>query len=168
MSDSGANEDELIKQKLSGVMEVAGVTPTDETLQTMYEFVLLKKSMNSTKGSSPPSATQEVKLLPKTHVESQPKVDSPQEGRITRNKTEQVERVTKIARPEECTATLDSPSTVKIEPTPLKSVGEPQTHTTSQEDGTGDEEISDEDNESDLQVYEELCPIEHYYYYFFC
>jgi hypothetical protein len=31
MSNSGANEDKLIKKKLSGVMEEAGVTPTDET-----------------------------------------------------------------------------------------------------------------------------------------
>jgi hypothetical protein len=136
------------------------VTPTDETLQAMYEFVLLKKSMNSTKASSPLSATQEVKLLPKTHVMSQPKVNSPQEGSTTWNETEQVERVTEIARPEECTTTLDFLSTVKIEPTPLKSVGGPQMHTTSEEDGTGDEEISDENNESDLQVDEELCPIE--------
>jgi hypothetical protein len=65
MSDSDANEDELIKQKLIGVMEEAGVTPTDETLQAMCDFVLMKKSMKLTKASSPPSATQEVKSLPK-------------------------------------------------------------------------------------------------------
>ena len=40
MSDSDANEDELIKQKLIGVMEEAGVTPTDETLQAICDFVL--------------------------------------------------------------------------------------------------------------------------------
>jgi division protein CdvB (Snf7/Vps24/ESCRT-III family) len=82
MSDSGANEDKLIKQKLSGIMESTGVIPTNETIQAMYEFIKLKKSMKSTKAPSPPSATQEVKSLPKMHVESQPKVDSPQEGRV--------------------------------------------------------------------------------------
>ena len=108
MSDSDANEDELIKQKLIGVMEEAGVTPTDETLQAMYDIVLMKKFMKSTKASSLPSATQEVKSLPTTHVESQPKVDSEEEGSDKKNETEQVERVTKIARPGEHKATLDS------------------------------------------------------------
>ena len=107
MSDSDANEDELIKQKLIGVMEEAGVTPTDETLQAMCDFVLMKKSMKLTKASSPPSATQEVKSLPTTHVESQPKVYSEEEGSDKKNETEQVEHVTKIARPEVRTATLD-------------------------------------------------------------
>ena len=105
MSDSGANEDKLIKQKLSGVIESAGVIPTDETIQAMYEFVKLKKSMKSTKAPSPPSATLEVKSLSTTHVESQPKVDSEEEGSDKKNKTEQVECVTEIARPEEHTAT---------------------------------------------------------------
>jgi hypothetical protein len=35
---------------------------------------------------------------------------------------------------------------VKIEPIPLKSVGGPQSHTTSEEDGTSDEDTSDEEN----------------------
>ena len=45
MSDSGANKDEVIKQKLIGVMEEAGVTPMAETLQAMYEIIARRKSM---------------------------------------------------------------------------------------------------------------------------
>jgi hypothetical protein len=121
MSDSGANEDELIKQKLSGVMAEAGVTPTDETIQAMYEYVKKTKSMKSTKAStkapSLPSAMQEVKSLPKMHVESQPKVDSPQEGSDKKSESEQVEHA--VAEEQ---ATLESlpPSTVKEEPIPPK------------------------------------------------
>jgi hypothetical protein len=89
-------------------MEEAGVTPTAETLQAMYEIVAMEKSMKPTKASSPPSATQEVKSLPTTHVEPQPKVDSEEEGIDNKNKTEQVEHVTEIARPEARAATLDS------------------------------------------------------------
>jgi hypothetical protein len=80
MSDSGANKDEVIKQKLTCFMEEAGVTPTTETLQAMYEIVAMEKSMKSMKASSPPSARQEVKSLPITHVEPQPKVDSKEGG----------------------------------------------------------------------------------------
>jgi hypothetical protein len=122
MSDSGANKDEVIKQKLMGFMEEAGVTPTAETLQAMYEIIAMEKSMKLTNALSPPSATQEVKSLPTMHVEPQPKVDSKEGGGDNKIETEQVEHVTEITRPEARTATLDSSplSTVKNEPTPPK------------------------------------------------
>jgi hypothetical protein len=138
-------------------MEEAGVTLTDETFQTMYDFILMKKSMKSTKASSPPSATQEVKSLPTTHVEPQPKVDSEEEGSDEKNKTEQVEHVTEIARAEEHKATLDSlpPSTVKKERTPPKSDVNPQPEIDSEE-----EEANEKEKETDLPVDEEWSQIE--------
>jgi hypothetical protein len=108
MSDSGANKDKVLKQKLFGVMEEAGLTLTAETVQAMYEIAALEKSMKSMKALSTPSATQEVNLLPTTHVEPQPKVDSKEGGSDNKIETEQVEHATEIARPETRSATLDS------------------------------------------------------------
>jgi hypothetical protein len=93
---------------------------------------------------------QELKPLSKTDVESQPQVDSQEEGSDKKNETEQVECVIKKARPEEHTATLDSlpPSTVKKEPTPPKSDDEPQPEIDSEEEEASDKEKETEQEES--------------------
>jgi hypothetical protein len=160
MSDSGANKDKLMKQ-LSGLIKSTGVA--EEDVQGILELVQKKKKlsssscMKSSKAPSPPSAMQELKLLSKMDVESQPQVDSEEEGSDKKNETEQVEHVIKKARPEEHTATLDSlpPSTVKKEPIPPKSDVEPQSEIDSEE-----EEASDKEKETDLPVDEERRPIE--------
>jgi hypothetical protein len=70
---------------------------TEEDVQAMLELVKKKKKssslscMESSKAPSPQSAMQELKLLSKTDVESQPQVDSEEEGSDKKNKTEQVE-----------------------------------------------------------------------------
>jgi uncharacterized membrane protein YheB (UPF0754 family) len=98
MSDSGANEDELAKQ-LSGLIKSARVTEKD--VQAMLELVKKKKKSSSSScmelsnALSPPSAMQELKSLSKMDVESQPQVDSEEEGSDEKNETEQVEPVIK-------------------------------------------------------------------------
>jgi hypothetical protein len=62
----------------------------------------------TSKASSPPSAKQELKSLSKTDVESQPQVDSEEEGSDKKNEIEQLEPAIKKARLGEHTATLDS------------------------------------------------------------
>ena len=108
MSDSGGKKNEVLKQKLHGVMEELGLSLTDATVQAMYDMAAREKSTKSTKASSTPSATQEVNSLSTTHVEPQPNDDSKEGGSENKIETEQVEHATKNARPETRTATLES------------------------------------------------------------
>ena len=108
MSDSGGKKDEILKQKLHGVMEELGLSLTDATVQAMYDMAAREKSTKSTKASSTPSATQEVNSLSTTHVEPQPNDDSMEGGSVNKIETEQAEDATKSARPETRSATLES------------------------------------------------------------
>ena len=121
MSDSGGKKDEILKQKLLGVMEEAGLSLTDATVQAMYDMAAREKSTKSTKASSTPSATQEVNSLSTTHVEPQPNDDSKEGGSDNKIETEQAEHATKSARPETRSATLESSplSTVEKKPSGL-------------------------------------------------
>jgi hypothetical protein len=153
MSESGANEDELTKQ-LSGLIKSGNVT--EEDLQAVIEFVKKKKKSSSSsctessKAPSPPSAMQELKSLPKTNVESQPQVDSEQQGSDKKNKIEQVEPAMKKPRLGEHMATLDSRSllTAKKEPNPPKSDAESQLQPNSEEEEASDKEKEIEQVES--------------------
>jgi len=121
MSDSGGKKDEILKQKLLGVMEEAGLSLTDATVQAMYDMAAREKSTKSTNASSTPSATQEANSLSTTHVEPQPNDDSMEGGSVNKIETEQAEHATKSARPETRSATLESSplSTVEKKPSGL-------------------------------------------------
>jgi len=118
MSDSGGKKDEILKQKLHGVMEELGLSLTDATVQAMYDMAAREKSTKSTKASSTPSATQEVNSLSTTHVEPQPNDDSMEGGSVNKIETEQAEHATKSARPETRSATLESSPLSTVEKKP--------------------------------------------------
>jgi hypothetical protein len=154
MSDSGAKEDKLMKQ-LSGLIKSAGVT--EEDVQAMLELVKKKKKksslsscMDSSKAPSPPSAMQDLKLLSRMDVESQPQVNSEEEGSDKKNETEQVEPVIKKVRLGEPMATLNSLPllTAKKELIPWESDVEWQLQTDSEEEQASDKKKETEQVES--------------------